>query len=89
MMSIPFAFLSGIALGMFFLGSLWWTVQRLPKTRLPWSFYFTSLIVRMLVLLAGFVVLARQDDWRLLLAGVLGFVLIRTVGVRWVAQEAL
>lgn len=84
---IGFAFICGIALGLFFLGCLWWTVQRLPRTRSPRSFYFATLIVRMSVILAGFAGLASSGDWRMVAAGTFGFVLTRTVGVRLSAMQ--
>lgn len=84
---IACAFIGGAALGLFFLGCLWWTVQRLPNTRSPQSFYFATLIARMFVILAGFAGLASSGDWRIVAAGACGFVLTRTVGVRLSLQQ--
>lgn len=79
---IGLAFMCGVVLALFFLSCLWWTVQRLPKTRSPRLFYLATLVARMLVILAGFAGLASSGDWRMLATGVCGFVLTRTVGVR-------
>lgn len=84
---IAFAFMCGVALGLFFLGCLWWTVQHLPKMRSPRSFYFATLMARMTVILVGFAGLATSGDWRMMVAGTFGFVLTRTLGVRLSALQ--
>lgn len=84
---IACAFMGGVVLGLFFLGCLWWTVHRLPKTLSPRLFYFATLMTRMIVILAGFAGLASSGDWRMVAAGACGFVLTRTVGVRLSLQQ--
>ena len=81
------ALILGAAAGGFFLASLWWTVRRLPESRQPWLLLLGSLLVRMAVVLAALAHLATRGDWRLLVAAGVGFALIRTVGVRIVAQN--
>ena len=81
------ALILGAAAGGFFLASLWWTVRRLPESRKPWLLWMGSLLVRMGVVLAALTPLAMRGDWRLLVAAGVGFALIRTVGVRIVAQN--
>lgn len=86
-LSVIYGLIAGFGLGLFFVASLRWTVWRLPQESLPWPFYFASLIVRMAILLGGFVLLATSGDWRIMLAALAGFVLIRAIGVRWVTHE--
>ena len=81
--SLCIPLLMGMLLGGFFLGSLWFTVRRLPHVKSPWRLYVASFVIRMSVVAAGFYFLTvnRSSAWPL--AGLLGFVLIRTLGVRW------
>lgn len=74
---------AGMLLGGFFLGSLWFTVRQLPQVNSPWRLYAASFVIRMTVVAAVFYFLTvnRSSAWPL--AGLLGFVLIRTLGVRW------
>ncbi len=83
------AFLAGSAAGAFFVASLWWTTARLPTSRQPWLLFSGSAVVRLGVVLGVLAMLARSGDWRILIAGVIGFALIRTIGVRTVAQTGV
>lgn len=83
-----FAAIAGGLLGGFFLASLWWTVGRLPQSRRPALLFAASFLVRMLVVLGGFLTLAMTGDWKLLVAAGAGFALTRTLGVRIVARVA-
>ncbi len=87
-----FALLAALAfgglLGSVFLSTLWWTVLRLPHVRRPGLLYITSLLLRMTMVMAGFTAIAWFQDWRLLVAGLLGFVLVRTLSVRRVSLSA-
>ena len=61
-MSAIFAILSvltGVALGLFFYGGLWFTVRRLPTTGHPVLLTLGGFWIRMLVVLAAFVLLTR------------------------------
>ncbi|MCA9157418.1 MAG: hypothetical protein KDA72_03775 [Planctomycetales bacterium] len=88
-LGIAFAFVAGLTAGMFFLWSLWWSVRRLPNSPRPVSVMLASLLVRMTVVLGVLGGLAMRGDWRWLVAAGLGFALIRTVGVRVIAQRDL
>jgi len=55
-----FSLLGGLALGAFFYGGLWFTVQRLPGTAHPVLFILGSYWLRLFGVLAAFVFLARQ-----------------------------
>lgn len=72
-MSLPIGIAAGIALGVFFYGGLWMTVRQIPRSRHPAPLVFGSLLVRMAVVLAGFVLLS-HGQWRnavALLAGLI------------------
>jgi F1F0 ATPase subunit 2 len=88
-LGITFAFLAGLAAGMFFLWSLWRSVRRLPNSHNPALLMLTGFLVRMTVVLGVLGGLAMRGDWRWLVAAAIGFALIRTVGVRVIAQRDL
>jgi len=75
------AFLLGVLLGMLFFGALWLTIRRGLYSDAPGPWFFVSLLLRMLVILAGFYVVG-HGDWRRLLACLLGFVLVRIGATR-------
>lgn len=76
--SLVLAFLAGLALGLFYYGGLWLTVQRLPKSRSPGVLAAVSLFLRLgLVLVAFYLVMGGR--WERLLACVAGFLLTRTL----------
>lgn len=72
---------AGALLGSVYLGALWWTVRRLPAARRPGLLLVASLAVRLTLLLGGLGWVA-DGRWPVLAAGVVGFVLVRTVLVR-------
>jgi len=71
-------FLFGIALGIFFYGGLWLTVSRLAVTRHPFLLSFGSLMLRMSVTLAGFLVVL-HGRWQNAAAVLIGFTGARLV----------
>lgn len=72
---------AGVVLGMVFFGGLWWTTQRLATSSRPGLLLTVSLLVRVVVLVAGLFGLARIGGGPLLLAA-LGLVCVRVVLVR-------
>ena len=78
----------GILAGLVFFGGLWWTSQRLVTTRRPGLLVATSLLVRMIVIAATLVVLARIDV-AMLAGGVVGVVAARMVLTRAVMNDRL
>lgn len=80
------AALAGGALGVFFLTSLWWTVRQLRESRQPALLFTTSFLLRLSVVLGGFLTLAMTGDWKLVVVALASFVLIRTLGVRFVTR---
>jgi len=75
---LAMALAAGLLLGAFFFGGLWWTVTRGLASPQPAMWFFVSMILRMGVLLAGFIRVG-GDDWRRWLACLLGAVLARVV----------
>lgn len=75
------AFLSGAALGIFFFGSLWFTVRQLSNTGWPIRLVIGSYIGRMAIALLGFYLII-QGDWTRAIAGLAGFLTVRFVMIR-------
>ena len=71
---------AGVALGAIFYGGLWWSVRRLcVKAEGAWL--PAGFAVRTLIVLAGFVAIARRD-WRDLAACLAGFLVCRIAMTR-------
>jgi F1F0 ATPase subunit 2 len=84
------AALAGGALAALHLGGLWATVQRLPTSQHRVLLTVGSLLVRLTVVAAGFVLVMGGDrDVTRLLAALGGFVAVRTVLVWRVRRGAL
>lgn len=79
--SLAFAFVAGILLGAFFFGGLWWTVRQAVSSKHPELWFFGSLLLRTSIVVFGFYFIL-GDDWRKLLAGLLGFVAARLIALR-------
>ena len=79
--------ISGLILGWLFYQGLWWTVRRGLASRHPATWFLVSLLVRMVVVVAG-VILVAQGDWRRLLACLAGVALGRVV-VSWRVRAPL
>lgn len=67
---------AGIGLGGIFFGGLWWTVRKGVASRQPALWFLGSLLLRMGIVLAGFM-LVGAGDWRRLLLCLAGFVVGR------------
>ncbi|MDX1365966.1 ATP synthase subunit I [Pseudomonas sp.] len=78
---IALAGVAGTALGALFFAGLWWTLRRGLASSRPALWFFTSLLLRLSLTLAGFYWVA-GDDWRRLLACLLGFLLARLLVTR-------
>ena len=75
------AFALGTVVGFLYFCGLWWTVRQLPALKRPGVFLLLSLFVRMGVALPLFY-LIMDGKWERLLAGVLGFMVVRGFLVR-------
>lgn len=84
---LALAFGAGSLLGMFFFGGLWWTVQKGLQSKRPGLWFFSSMLLRTGITLAGFYWLA-ADHWPRLLACLLGFVVARFIVVRLTRFES-
>jgi F1F0 ATPase subunit 2 len=75
------ALLAGAILGVFFFGSLWFTVRQLPTTGWPAQLVVVSYFGRMAIAFLGFY-LIMQGDWQRAIVGLLGFIITRFLFVR-------
>jgi F1F0 ATPase subunit 2 len=72
------AFLAGMLLGAVFFGGLWWTVRKSLASPRAALWVFTSLLLRMGIVMLGFYFVGAHD-WRRLLACLIGFVVARFI----------
>lgn len=72
--------LAGAALGAFFFGGLWWTVQQTVRSERSLLWHFGGLLLRMAVTLLGFY-LVGAGQWTRLVACLVGFVIARAIVV--------
>ena len=79
------ALAAGVLLGAFFFGGLWWTVLRGVSSQQPALWFFSSMLLRMSVTLAGFYFVG-GEHWERWLLCLLGFVLARAV-VEWLTRR--
>jgi len=84
--SLSLALFAGIGLGLFYFGSLWLTVQRLPDSRSPALLMFGSFLVRMSLTLFG-LFLVMHGSWKRLTICVAGLLLSRMLIVRRLSVE--
>lgn len=78
---IVLAFTAGIFLGLFYFGSLWLVVKRLPESRRPVLLVMGSFILRLTLTLLGFYLIF-SGSWQRILACLIGFILARTYLIR-------
>jgi F1F0 ATPase subunit 2 len=64
-----------------YFGGLWWTVRQLPTARHPSAMYFASLVLRLALLLAGFLLVLLCLDGVRLAACLVGFLVARFIVV--------
>lgn len=79
---------AGLALGAFYFGLLWLTVQRVPHSRHPALLVQFSLLGRMLVAVAAFL-LVMQGQWERLVACLCGFLIARQVVIAFVRPSEI
>ena len=73
--------LAGGLLGLVYFGGLWLTIRQLTHWKNPGLVMMLSLLLRVLVVVAGFYWLT-DGQWRELLASLSGFVIVRMLMVR-------
>jgi F1F0 ATPase subunit 2 len=82
------ALATGVLLGLFFFGGLWFTARKAIVSKLPTLWFFVSLIVRLGVTIVVFYFVGR-NHWDRMLVCLIGFVIARTVIVRFVQLPKL
>lgn len=92
-MNIPMVVIIGLGagagLGWFYFQGLWVTVARLPTLQRPGLWMAGSLLLRLLLVLGGFVWLGRSGGWAALVSGLVGFVSARTALVKSLRSAAI
>ena len=76
----------GAVLGTIFFGGLWWTVRKGASSGRPALWFFSSGLLRMAIVVAGFYY-AGDGRWRCFASAVAGFVVARLVVV-WLARSS-
>lgn len=82
-LTLALALATGLLLGAFFFGGLWWTVRKGVSSKRPALLFLASLLLRTGVVIAGFYV-ASDGHWQRLLACLLGFAITRFIVTRLV-----
>jgi F1F0 ATPase subunit 2 len=73
-----FPLAAGLLLGVFFFGGLWWTVRRALSPAQPALWFLLSLLLRTVLTLTGFYLVAAGDGQRLLTC-LFGFTVVRVL----------
>ncbi len=80
-LTLALAGMAGLLLGAIFFGGLWWTVRLGVASRRPALLFLGSLLLRTVVVVAGFY-LVGDGHWQRLLACLSGFVIARIIVTR-------
>ena len=80
-MALLIALVEGALLGVFFFLGLWWTVQRIEATERVALLFLSSMLIRTSVVILGLYFML-GNDWQRLVAGLLGFIIARTIIIR-------
>ncbi len=80
-LNLAAALIAGIMLGVFYFGGLWWTVRKGMASERVALWFVGSMLLRTSVALLGFYFVL-GDDWRRLVAGLLGFIIARIIVTR-------
>lgn len=79
---IVLALLAGALLGVFFFAGLWWTVRQLGSSQHVALLFLFSMLFRTGVVIFGFYLIL-GDNWQRLLAGLIGFFIIRLITMQY------
>lgn len=77
------ALAAGCLLGVFFFTGLWWTVRKLGTIKRVALWFLGSLLLRTSIVLLGFYFFL-GDSWQHLLMGMLGFIIARSIILRYI-----
>jgi len=75
------ALAAGMLFGAMFFGGLWWTIQKGVSSTRPALWFFSSLLLRTSLTLAGFYVVS-DGHWERLLICLVGFTIARPIVTR-------
>ncbi len=78
--------LGGALIGAAFFGGLWWSLRRGLASKQPVVWQLGSMLLRMGIAMCGFYVVG-GGAWQRFVACGVGFFLVRTVIMRWVAHH--
>ncbi len=81
-----FSLFAGLLLGVFFFAGLWWTVRRLATSKHVALLFLFSLLFRTGIVILG-LYLIMADSWQRLVAGLLGFILVRIIATRLMREK--
>ena len=91
-MTLIIAFIIGSGLGLFYFGGLWLTVQQLPVTKHPYRLILSSFLFRLAIgmFVLSLIVGGNPKLYNLvsLLAGCLGFLMVRTIAILWLRPRS-
>lgn len=87
-LEIVAALISGILLGAFYFGGLWWTVRRMSGSQRPLYLYFASLAFRMIIISGGFYFVLILAGWPALIACLVAFIALRSLLIHQVGVRA-
>jgi len=82
LLDLASALVAGVLLGAIFFGGLWWTVRQCVTFKQPALWFLGSLLLRACIVVLGFYFVSR-GDWKRMLAGLLGFIVVRLVVTRF------
>jgi F1F0 ATPase subunit 2 len=80
-LSMLFALLEGVLLGVFFFAGLWWTVGKFESSKQVALLFLGSMLLRTAVVMLGFYFIL-GNSWQHLLASLIGFVIARSIVTR-------
>lgn len=86
------AFIIGLGLGLFYFGGLWLTVQQLPITKNPYRLVLFSFLFRLGITIFVLSLIVGGNtklyDVISLLAGCLGFLMVRTIMILFIQPRS-
>ena len=87
-LTLAWALGTGVVLGAFFFGGLWWTVRKVSACQRPVMLFLSSFLLRTSIALAGLYLVAGAR-WDRLLACLLGFVIARLIVTKLTAPPVV
>lgn len=82
------ALITGVFLGIFYFGFLWWSVNRISRTRHPIILTIGGYVIRLAIAILVFYLILRIGDWRALLICLAGFIITRIILVKRLGNQS-